>query len=172
MKTKPYYKNHKWVTKAQVFGFVLNRNVCFKYVGLLSENLSHTNTYHGSTMWDTQTHTPPMPTELSLCSNYWHGFLREITSLFFFCQNKVIIIKNLMRTSPQHTPLQPKTQTMPTLPVSWGASLRGQLSFVLGCHWLKSLTQTPGLGMLLPLSRVCYGTSLKLLFKVGNFSPI
>lgn len=59
-----------------------------------------------------------------------------------------------MRTSPQHTPIQPKVQTMPTLPVSWGASLRGQLRFVLGCHWLChfSLTQTPELGMLLPLS--------------------
>lgn len=60
---------------------------------------------------------------------------------------------------------------MPTSPVSWGASLRGQLSFVLGCHWLKPLTRTPGLGTLLPLSRMCYGTPVKFLFKVGNFPP-
>lgn len=55
--------------------------------------------------------------------------------------------------------------------MSWGASLRGQLSFVLGCHWLKPLTQIPGLGMLLPLSWACYGTRVKFLLKVGNFPP-
>lgn len=152
---KPYYKNPKWVAKAWLLGFVFNKRECFEHLGLISENLSHTNTYHRSTTWDTQTHTPPMPTELSLCSNCCQGFPRGISPLFFLCQNKVIIIKNPVRTSPQHTPIQPKVQMMPTLPVSWGAILRGQLRFVLGCHWLKPLTQAPVLGMLLPLSRAC-----------------